>query len=171
MHNLKHNKILTFDSLCKEVKQIHDMREFGIWPTLAITNGCFDLFHAGHAQLLNSIKATIGCHSKLIVAVNSDLSVKLNKGYDRPIIPQDQRAYIVACHSAVDYVFVFSEKTIGKYLQQFKPDVWFKGGDYSEKSPSLNQYEANIAKKNNIKFQTIPLLKDISATNIIESIK
>lgn len=170
MHNLKHKKIVTIDSLQKEIRQIHDMRQFGLHTRLGFTNGCYDLFHAGHASLLNSAKESLGAGAKLIVGVNSDSSVRGNKGYSRPIIPHKQRAYMVACHSAVDYVFVFSEKTVGKYLKMIRPDIWFKGGDY-EKSSSLNAYEANIAKKMNIHLTFLPLLDNVSSTNIINSIK
>lgn len=170
MHNLKHKKIITLDTLQKEVKQIHDMRAFGLFTPLGFTNGCYDLFHAGHATLLNQAKEHLGAGGKLIVGVNSDASVRNNKGSNRPIIPHKQRAYMVACHSAVDYVFVFSEKTVGKYLKMFSPNVWFKGGDY-EQSPSLNKYEANIAKQLNIHLTFLPLLDNVSSTNIINKIK
>ena len=170
MHNLKHKKIFSVENLQKEVKQIHDMRGFGIHTRLGFTNGCYDLFHAGHASLLNLAKESLGAGGKLVVGINSDSSVRGNKGPTRPIIPHQQRAYMVACHSAVDYVFVFSEKTVGKYLKIIQPDIWFKGGDY-EKSPSLNQYEANIAKKMNIGLTFLPLLDNVSSTNIIDKIK
>lgn len=146
------------------------MRQFGLHTRLGFTNGCYDLFHAGHASLLNCAKESLGAGAKLIVGVNSDSSVRGNKGDSRPIIPHKQRAYMVACHSAVDYVFVFSEKTVGKYLKMIRPDIWFKGGDY-EKSPSLNAYESNIAKKMNIHLTFLPLLDNVSSTNIINSIK
>ena len=166
MHSLKHNKILAYEDLTKEVKQIHDMRGFGICPPLALTNGCFDLFQAGHARLLNSIKSSI-IGGKLIVGINSDESVRANKGSDRPIICEDQRAYLVACHESVDNVFIFNEPTVERDLRRLKPAFWYKGGDYDISNLKLE--EKNASQNTEILF--VPFLEGVSATNIISNIK
>jgi len=168
MHSLKHNKILSYEDLTKEVKQIHDMRGFGICPPLALTNGCFDLFHAGHARLLNSIKSSI-IGGKLIVGINSDESVKCLKGDSRPIIPADQRAYIIASLACVDYVFIFPETNIERYLREIKPDIWFKGGDYNINS--LNKEEQEVIRNCRIDVRFESFVEGISSTNIIKKIK
>jgi rfaE bifunctional protein nucleotidyltransferase chain/domain len=128
---LKHNKIKTPKLLIKEREFLAECDKFGFKTPIVFVNGCFDLFHAGHAQLLNVAKLFGGVNSKLIVAVNSDSSVKALKGHSRPIIGQNERAYIVASQQAVDYVFIFNEKTVSKYLKSLFPDFWFKGGEYS----------------------------------------
>lgn len=134
---------------------------------VAFTNGCFDLFHAGHAHLLQSIKQELPDDCALVVGVNGDKSVKKNKGPNRPIISQEQRAFLVACHESVDYVFLFDEKTVESYLRHFKPWRWYKGGDYS--ITTLDPVERLACGQTEVRF--IPFVEDISATKIIEKIK
>jgi rfaE bifunctional protein nucleotidyltransferase chain/domain len=154
---MKHKKIVSFEDLLYQIDK----------SNLAFTNGCFDTFHAGHAHLLSSIKQLTPEGSKLIVAVNSDKSVQLNKGPSRPIIPEAQRAYLVACHESVDSVFIFDEKSVETYLRLLKPAFWCKGGDYD--LSSLNPLEKDAAENTQVLF--IPLLKGLSSTNIINKIK
>jgi len=134
---------------------------------VVFTNGCFDLFHAGHAHLLQSIKQELTDDCVLVVGVNGDKSVKKNKGPDRPIISQEQRAFLVACQESVDYVFIFNEKTVESYLKHFKPWRWYKGGDYS--ITTLDPEERLACGQTEVRF--IPFAEDISATKIIEKIK
>ncbi len=134
---------------------------------MAFTNGCFDLFHAGHAHLLKSIKEDLPDDYKLVVGVNGDKSVKKNKGPERPIISQEQRAFLVACHECVDYVFIFNEARVSGYLRHFKPCRWYKGGDYSV--ATLHPAEKAECGQTEVCF--IPFSEDISATKIITKIK
>ena len=134
---------------------------------MAFTNGCFDMFHAGHAHLLRSIKEDLPDNYKLVVGVNGDESVKKNKGPERPIISQEQRAFLVACHECVDYVFVFNEARVSGYLRHFKPCRWYKGGDYSV--ATLHPAEKAECGQTEVCF--IPFSEDISATKIITKIK
>ena len=134
---------------------------------MAFTNGCFDMFHAGHAHLLKSIKEDLPDDYKLVVGVNGDKSVKKNKGSERPIISQEQRAFLVACHECVDYVFIFNEATVSGYLRHFKPSRWYKGGDYSV--ATLHPSEKAECGQTEVFF--IPFSEDISATKIITKIK
>ena len=96
--------------------------------TVAFANGCFDLLHVGHVRYLQSAAAEA---DRLIVAINSDASVRGLKGPDRPILPQADRAELVAALRAVDYVVIFDEATVAPLLDQLKPDVHCKGTDYT----------------------------------------
>ena len=95
---------------------------------IVFTNGCFDLLHAGHVQLLQKAKA-LG--HILIVAINDDDSVRHLKGDGRPLISVHDRARIIAALESVDYVMVFSDSTPLRLIEELKPDVLVKGGNYS----------------------------------------
>ena len=164
---MNHKKILTYEEIKKERQFAREVEKCGIKKFFIFTNGCFDLFHAGHACLLNSMKNCCTLNSKLIVGINGDSSVKSLKGEDRPILSAKQRAYIVACHEAVDYVFIFNTKTVAKQLRELQPDFWCKGGDYDE--DSLNKSE--LKAKGSAILKVIPFVEDISATKIINKIK
>ena len=96
--------------------------------TVAFTNGCFDILHAGHIQLLSAAAA----HGDLlIVAINSDASVRRLKGPDRPVHPEHDRAAILSELQSVDIVLIFEEDTPIPLLEALRPDVLVKGADYS----------------------------------------
>lgn len=94
---------------------------------VVFTNGCFDLLHPGHLRSLEQARA-LG--DVLIVAVNSDASVRALKGPGRPVIPQDERAEILAALAAVDYVTIFNEPTPRELITRLLPSVLVKGGDW-----------------------------------------
>jgi len=95
---------------------------------VVFTNGCFDLLHLGHVRSLEEAR---GLGDRLIVAVNSDASVRrLDKGSDRPFIPQRQRAEIIAALECVDYVVIFGASTPLSLIVALRPDVLAKGGDW-----------------------------------------
>jgi rfaE bifunctional protein nucleotidyltransferase chain/domain len=96
-----------------------------------LANGVFDLLHVGHVRYLEGAKALV---DRLVVAVNSDASVRGLKGEGRPILPEAARAELVASLRAVDYVVIFSEPTVGRLLDLLKPDVHCKGTDYTVES-------------------------------------
>lgn len=96
--------------------------------TVGFANGVFDLLHVGHVRYLEGAKALV---DRLVVAVNSDASVRGLKGEGRPILPEAARAELVAALRAVDYVIVFSEPTVARLLELLKPDVHCKGTDYT----------------------------------------
>ena len=164
---MKHKKIITYKELLQERKMARDIEAFGIKKFFIFTNGCFDLFHAGHASLLSSMKNACSLNSKLIVGVNGDASVKSLKGESRPIMSAKQRAYTVACHESVDWVFIFNTKTVAKQLKEMQFDFWCKGVDYSEES--LNKSEVKAKGDTILKF--IPFVENISSTAIINKIK
>jgi len=164
---MKHKKILSFEELKQERQTARDLEACGLKKFFIFANGCFDLFHAGHASLLNAMKSACSLNSKLVVGVNGDKSVKALKGEDRPIISAKQRAYIVACHEAVDYVFIFNTKTVAKQLKELQPDFWCKGGDYDP--DSLNKME--VKAQGNAILKVIPFIDNTSTSGIINKIK
>ncbi|MGB8930531.1 MAG: adenylyltransferase/cytidyltransferase family protein [Anaeromyxobacteraceae bacterium] len=96
--------------------------------TIAMANGIFDLFHVGHLRYLEGAKAEADL---LVVAVNSDVSTRLNKGPSRPVIPEAERAEIVAGLRCVDHVVLFDTKDVVSVIRLLKPDVQVKGTDYT----------------------------------------
>jgi len=98
---------------------------------IVLANGCFDLLHVGHIRYLQEAKQK---GDILVVAINSDKSVKQLKGQNRPLIPENERAEIVAALEAVDYVFIFDDLRLDNILLFLKPDVQAKGRDYTQES-------------------------------------
>lgn len=103
------------------------------WRPLVFTNGCFDLLHAGHVRYLQAAK-TFG--RALVIGLNSDRSVSLIKPQatglpPRPIVPEAQRAEVLAALKAVDGVVIFAERTASDLIAALQPDVYVKGGDYT----------------------------------------
>ena len=96
--------------------------------SIAFANGCFDLLHVGHVRYLQGAAAEA---DRLVVAVNDDDSVRRLKGAERPVLPQQDRAEIVAALRGVDYVVVFGDATVERLLRQLRPDVHCKGTDYT----------------------------------------
>ena len=99
--------------------------------TIVLANGCFDLFHVGHIRYLRAAKSK---GDVLVVALNGDVSVRRLKGKERPILPQEERAEILAAFSFVDYVTIFNELMVTKVLLALKPDIHVKGSDYSQET-------------------------------------
>ncbi|HCT50877.1 MAG TPA: D-glycero-beta-D-manno-heptose 1-phosphate adenylyltransferase [Balneola sp.] len=164
---MKHKKILSFEEIKQEREFARTLETCGLKKFFIFANGCFDLFHAGHSSLLNAMKNACSLNSKLVVGINGDASVKALKGEGRPIIPAKERAYMVACHEAVDYVFIFNTKTVSKHLKELQPDFWCKGGDYDP--DSLNK--AELKAKGNAILKVIPFIKNTSTSRIINKIK
>lgn len=95
--------------------------------TLALANGVFDLFHVGHVRYLKGARAEA---DGLVVAVNSDVSARLNKGPGRPVVPEEERAEIVEALECVDHVVLFDSKDVVPVIRALRPDVHVKGTDY-----------------------------------------
>ena len=129
-----------------------------------MTNGCFDLIHAGHIDYLEQAKA-LGDY--LIVAVNDDESVKRLKGDTRPIMPLDQRMAVLAGLKSVDYVVAFSEDTPEKLINDVLPDFLVKGGDY--KVEDIAGSKAVLANGGQVKI--LGFQEGCSTTNLINKIK
>jgi rfaE bifunctional protein nucleotidyltransferase chain/domain len=118
-----HEKILTADTL---PAWRDALRAEG--RTLAATNGCFDILHAGHVNYLQSARNEA---EALIVGLNSDRSIAELKGPDRPIHTEADRAAVIAALESVDAVYIFDELRATDFLQTTQPDVYVKGGDYT----------------------------------------
>jgi D-beta-D-heptose 7-phosphate kinase / D-beta-D-heptose 1-phosphate adenosyltransferase len=117
-------KVCTLEALLERVARWRASGE-----RIVFTNGCFDLFHAGHLSLLEQAKRQ---GDRLVVALNTDRSVRALKGAGRPIISENARAQVVAAPAYVDAVVLFDQETPMNLIRRLKPDVLVKGGDYSE---------------------------------------
>lgn len=111
------------------IDRVREARERGL--TVVLANGCFDVLHAGHVRYLEAAKS-IG--NILVVGINSDQQVARLKGPGRPLLPESERAEIVAALAAVDLVTIFDEPTVAELLMAIKPDIHAKGTDYTEDS-------------------------------------
>ena len=107
---------------------------------VTLANGCFDLLHVGHVRYVHAARELGG---KLIVAINSDESVRRLKGEGRPIMPAEERAEILAALADVDAVIIFPENDVRAIIREIKPDFHAKGTDYTEENvPERDQVEA-----------------------------
>lgn len=149
-------KICSFEMLAKRAAQ---WRVAG--RRIVFTNGCFDLLHVGHLALLEQAKREGDC---LVVALNSDHSVRMLKGPGRPIISEDARARIVAALPCVDAVVFFDEETPLRLIRTLRPDVLVKGADYSEDEV----VGANEMKTWGGKVTLIPPVEGTSTTEILK---
>ena len=131
---------------------------------VVLTNGCFDILHAGHLRTFKEAKAQ---GDILIVGLNSDQSIRGLKGETRPIIPQNDRLELLAALDPIDYVTLFDEATAVHLIELIKPQVYVKGGDYS--IDSLPEKEVLLRYQVEVKF--IPLVTGISTTEIIKRIR
>jgi rfaE bifunctional protein nucleotidyltransferase chain/domain len=131
---------------------------------VVFTNGCFDLLHAGHVRYLGQARAM---GDFLIVGLNSDDSVRsLEKSSERPLVPEDQRAEVLAGLAAVDLVVVFKEPTPADIIRTIKPDVLVKGGDWPvEKIVGADDVQARGGR-----VLSVPLVEGLSTTNLVERI-
>ena len=118
------DKILSREDLRERLETLR-----GEGKRIVFTNGCFDILHIGHVKYLNRAKE-LG--DILVLALNSDSSVQSLKGPLRPIVPQNERAYIMASLDMVDYVTIFDEDTPLELIEYIEPDILVKGGDWSQ---------------------------------------
>jgi len=117
------SKVGTLDEVRARVEEAR-ARGLGV----ALANGCFDILHVGHVRYLQGARAEADV---LVVGVNGDESVRRLKGPDRPVMPEDDRAELVAALRSVDHVVVFHEDDVGRLLLALRPDVHCKGTDYT----------------------------------------
>ncbi len=130
---------------------------------VVFTNGCFDLIHAGHVDYLSKAKA-LG--DILIVGLNSDSSIKRIKGDKRPILNEQERAFIISNLKPVDFIVIFDEDTPAKLIDEVIPDVLVKGADWSID----NIIGREIVEANGGEVRTIEFVNDQSTSKIINSI-
>lgn len=132
---------------------------------IVFTNGCFDLMHIGHIRYLQAAR-DLG--DLLVVGINTDRSVQaLKKAPGRPIVPESQRAEVLAALSAVDYVVLFDEPDPGRLIADLQPDVLVKGGDWT-----LDRIVGrDIVEARGGVVRTIPLVPGVSTTALVERIQ
>ena len=139
-----------------------DLRARGL--RLVFTNGCFDLLHVGHVRYLRQARA-LG--DALLVAVNSDRSVRALKGAGRPLLSEGERAELLAALASVDFVTVFDDVSPRALIADLLPDVLVKGGDYAlEEIHGREEVEAAGGR-----VVSLPFVEGASTTNIIERLK
>jgi D-beta-D-heptose 7-phosphate kinase/D-beta-D-heptose 1-phosphate adenosyltransferase len=128
--------------------------------TVVFTNGCFDLLHVGHVQYLQRARALGGC---LVVGLNDDASVRLLKGQRRPLLPQQERARILAALGCVDYITIFSDATPLSLIRLLRPDVLVKGGDHTPEAVVGH----DIVEAYGGRVCIMPYVEGVSTTEII----
>ncbi|MCS7229620.1 MAG: D-glycero-beta-D-manno-heptose 1-phosphate adenylyltransferase [Candidatus Kryptonium sp.] len=151
-------KVVSVDEI---VKIKNELKSQG--KKIVFTNGCFDILHRGHVEYLAKAKE-LG--DVLIVGLNSDSSVKQIKGEERPIVPQDDRAFILSNLAFVDYVVIFDEPTPYNLISKIIPDILVKGSDWSME----NVVGREIVEANGGRVVLIELTPNRSTTNIIKTI-
>ena len=132
---------------------------------LVFTNGCFDLIHPGHVTYLAAAR-TFG--EALVVGINSDASVRrLRKSPDRPLVPEDDRALVVAALESVDAVCLFDEDTPAELIERLLPDVLVKGGDYAEDEVVGREVVTEAGGR----VEIIPFVEGHSTTDLVRQIR
>ncbi len=130
---------------------------------IVFTNGCFDLIHYGHVRYLETAKRK---GDILVVAVNSDRSVRRIKGDKRPILNEKFRAGLIAALESVDYAIIFKEDTPLKLIKSLKPDILVKGADWKEE----NIVGRDLVKSYGGKVITVKFIRGFSTTNLFKKI-
>lgn len=153
------NKIFSREELKRRVA---DWRRAG--ERVVMANGCFDILHVGHIRYLQAAKALGG---RLVVAVNADDSVRELKGAGRPVMPDAERAEILAALESVDAVVIFSETDVRALLNEIRPDVQAKGTDYTADSVP----ERDVVASYGGRVAIVGDPKDHSATGIIDQMR
>jgi D-beta-D-heptose 7-phosphate kinase/D-beta-D-heptose 1-phosphate adenosyltransferase len=155
---MKNQKLHNLTTLQRKVRTLQRRGK-----RIVLTNGCFDLLHVGHVRYLAAARA-LG--DVLIVAINSDSSVRRLKGITRPIVPQKERLEVLAALTYIDYLILFGGKTPKKIIATLGPDVLVKGGDWAlENIVGREEVEGRGGKVVRIK-----IVPGASTTNIIERI-
>lgn len=130
---------------------------------VGFTNGCYDLLHAGHVQFLR--RAREHC-DYLMLLLNSDKSVTRLKGPGRPVNAEMHRALVMSAVEMVDFVFIFNESRVAKWITKLRPDVWFKGGDYTLET--LHKKEVEASRRAKCEIVILKGITGISTTKIYE---
>jgi D-beta-D-heptose 7-phosphate kinase/D-beta-D-heptose 1-phosphate adenosyltransferase len=151
-------KVLSRESLKEKLEQ--HQRE---GRKIVFTNGCFDILHVGHVRYLQEAKK-LG--QVLVLGLNSDASVRGLKGEKRPLVPQEERAEVLAALEAVDYITIFDEPTPLELIRCLKPDFLVKGGDWSEDAI----VGGDLVKGWGGRVVVAPLIEGRSTTNVVERI-
>lgn len=153
------DKIRTFQEL---VARAGELRAGG--RTVAMANGVFDLLHVGHVRYLQDARRLADV---LVVAVNSDASTRACKGPGRPVIPELERAEMVAALACVDFVFLFDDRDVRRLLRELRPDVHVKGTDYTPET--VPEREEVLAYGGRVAIAGDP--KDHSSTEVMRRLQ
>ncbi len=153
------SKILSREKLRARVEEWRRAGE-----QVILTNGCFDMLHVGHVRYLHGAKQLGG---RVVVAINSDESVRKLKGPSRPLMPEHERAEIVASIADVDAVVVFGEPDVRALIRELHPDVQAKGTDYTREN--VPERDEVIACGGRVEIVGDP--KDHSTTSILEQLQ
>lgn len=151
------DKILSREQLRRRVEEWRRAGE-----RITLTNGCFDLMHVGHVRYLRGAKQLGG---RVVVAVNSDESVRALKGEGRPLMPAEERAEILAALADVDAVVIFPEREVRALVREIRPDIHAKGTDYT--AESVPERDAVLECGGRVEIVGDP--KDHSASEIIRT--
>lgn len=141
---------------------VRDLRRQG--KRVVFTNGCFDLLHHGHVRYLDQAK---GLGDVLVVAINSDASVRALKGPDRPVMSHGERSEVIAALAAVDYVLIFEELDPEKLIRALEPDLLVKGGDW----PVDQVVGRQIVEGRGGRVCTLPLVEGASSSRLLRRIR
>ena len=162
-----HIKIMSRAALAAEVQRRQQAGERAVF-----TNGCFDLLHLGHVRYLQDARA-LG--DFLVLGLNSDESTRILKGSGRPLVPEEERAEILAALTCIDYVTIFPEKTASNLIEALQPAIYVKGGDYAgghDNLPDTDRLpEAKFVLAYGGTIRLIPYLPHHSTTELIAKIK
>jgi rfaE bifunctional protein nucleotidyltransferase chain/domain len=132
--------------------------------TVALANGLFDLLHVGHLRYLEGARAEA---DRLVVAVNADASARALKGEGRPVVPEAERAELVAGFACVDWVVVFGDRTVEPLLRALRPDVHCKGTDYTEGTVP----EREVARELGIRVAIVGDPKDHATSDLLARLR
>jgi rfaE bifunctional protein nucleotidyltransferase chain/domain len=132
---------------------------------LVLTNGCFDLLHVGHVR---SLQAARILGDALVVAINSDASVRTLKGPTRPITSEQDRAEVLAALECVDFVTIFPATRVTEVIETIRPHIYTKGGDYTVET--LDKGERAALEAAGAEIRLLPLVADKSTTGIIKKL-
>jgi rfaE bifunctional protein nucleotidyltransferase chain/domain len=149
--------VLSLEELARESERLQTSGQ-----RLVLTNGCFDLLHAGHVDYLARARA-LG--DALVVAINSDRSVRELKGPSRPVNAEDDRARVLSALRAVDYVVVFDSLRVTEVIRAIRPGLYAKGGDYTVET--LNPEERTALQEVGTEIHILPLVPGRSTTAIL----
>ncbi len=153
------NKIFTRDVLKEKLEALRNQGK-----KIAFTNGCFDILHVGHVRYLREAKKKADV---LVLALNSDSSVRTLKGEKRPLVTENERAEVLEALDFIDFITIFDESTPLELINYLKPDVLIKGGDWSE--------DKIVGREEVLKWGgrvvIIPEVQGKSTTNVVEKIK
>lgn len=157
---------MNFNDKCFELSALAQRLELdrADGKTVAFANGLFDILHVGHLRYLQGAAAEA---DRLVVAINSDKSARELKGPTRPIMPEAERAELIAGFGCVDYVTVFTERDVRPLLRTLRPNVHCKGSDYTVETVP----EADVAAELGIRIAIVGDDKRHATTSIIEQIR